>query len=58
MKYTATFQVKFDPEMMCDKDELKKTFGGSWDKVIEWLYKEEGIGIFNEDLEFTGVKTD
>ena len=55
MKYIATFQVKFDPKMMCDKGELKKTFGGSWDKCIEWLFKEEGMGIFNEDFEFIRV---
>ena len=57
-EYIATFQVKFNPDTMCADEDLKKSFGGSWNKCIEFLFKEEGIGIFDEDLEFTGIFID
>ena len=54
-EYIATFQVKFNPEDMCDLETLQKDFNGSWDKCIEFLFKEEGMGIFNNDFEFIRV---
>ena len=54
-EYIATFQVKFNPDDMCDETTLHLDFGGSWDKAIEWLFKEEGIGIFDKDFELIRV---
>ena len=54
-EYIATFRVKFNPELMCDRKTLKEEYDGSWDKCIEFLFKEEGIGIFENDFEFIRV---
>ena len=52
---TAVFEVKFDPEDMCDKETVKKEFNGSYLKLMKWLYKNDGIGIFDKDLKLVGL---
>jgi hypothetical protein len=32
-EYIATFQVKFNPEDMCDETTLHLDFGGSWERM-------------------------
>lgn len=54
----AIFSVRFSKNDMCDKETLKKQFKGSWYKLIKWLYKEEGLGIFNEDFKLMKVVED
>ena len=51
----AIFEVKFKIKDMCDKKTLKEDFNGSWLKVIKYLYKEEGMGIFNNELKLIKV---
>jgi len=54
-EFIATFQVAFNPEDMCDAKTLMDVYGGSWDKCIKYLFENDGVGIFNKDLEFIRV---
>lgn len=54
-KYIATFEVEFDPDDMCDKKTLHERFGGSWDKCIEYLFEQDGEGIFDKDFKLIRV---
>ena len=54
-KYTAIFHVKFNPDDMCDKETLEKDFDGDWNKLIKWLYDQEGFGMFDGEFKFVAV---
>lgn len=53
---TAVLEVKFNPDTMWDEDDLNRQFGGSWLKGMQWLYTDEGLGIFNERIRLVGIK--
>lgn len=52
----AIFEVKFDPELMCDEETLQKEFGGSWLKLLTLLIKDEGMGIFDNKFKLKKVE--
>lgn len=51
----AILEVEFDPKMMADEDDVVESFEGSWFKLIEYLLKEEGLGIFEQDIKLVDV---
>lgn len=51
----AYFVAEFKPEEIIDKESLQSEYDGSWDTCIDELYREEGIGIF-EELVFSHVE--
>jgi hypothetical protein len=52
----AIFEVEFDPDIMVDQETLDEDFGGDWLTFMQWLYAEEGLGIFSEELRLVGVR--
>jgi hypothetical protein len=52
----AIFQVKFKASDMIDKETFEKEYGSDWMKLMKYLYKEEGFGIFAEKLKLVAVK--
>lgn len=55
MKKKAILEIEFDPEKMADEADVVNAFGGSWFRVIEYLLKEDGLGIFDEELRLVDV---
>jgi len=51
----AIFEVEFDPDFMIDDESLQQDFGGDWNKCIAEMYKDEGLGAFDE-LKFVRVE--
>lgn len=51
----AIFEVTFKESDMYDKEDLKR-YGGSPLKLMKWLYQEEGLGIFLNELKLVEVK--
>lgn len=53
-KMVAVFEVEFDPEVMYGGEEIsgfKSPF-----TAVKWLYKQEGLGIFDKPLILKEVK--
>lgn len=44
----AIFEAEFEPDMMIDSEALQSEYGGDLNKVMQYLYEQEGTGIFNE----------
>lgn len=55
MKKKVIFEVEFETETMCDEQTLKEDYKNDWNKLMKYLYKEEGLGIFNKPLKFIKV---
>lgn len=53
----AYFEIEFEPDMMCDQETVDDKYGGSWFQLIKFLYENEGLGIFENDLKLTGVES-
>lgn len=52
----AVLHIKFDPTLMFPQDEIDSEYGGDWGKAMEWLWEQEGLGLFDyEDIEFIGI---
>jgi hypothetical protein len=56
MMMKVLFEVDFKVSDMASKKEIAEEFGGSILNLMKWLYKNEGIGIFKNDLKLTGIK--
>jgi len=52
----AIFEVKFKASDMIDKKTFEKEYGSDWMKFMKYMYKEEGLGIFGEELKLVAVK--
>lgn len=50
----AIFEVEFDPEIMADQEQVD-TMGG-WLAMMQYLYTENDLGIFDNDLKLVEVK--
>ena len=50
----AIFEVEFDPNIMADEDEVNAV--GGWTEMMQWLYLNEGFGIFDEDIKLVRVE--
>lgn len=50
----AIFEVEFNPELMADDADVNAH--GGWLKTMQWLFREEGLGIFENDLKLIEVK--
>ena len=51
----AIFEVEFNPDDMCDPLTLKEFYSNSWLECMKYLFKEDGIGIFENDLKLIKV---
>lgn len=51
----AIFEVVFDPEMMIDPDSLQEVYGGDWLAFMKEMYQEDGLGIFDKELNLVQV---
>ena len=56
MTKIAVFEVEFETDLMVDEATLQEDFDGDWEKLMAYLFGEEGIGIFTEDLVLVNVK--
>lgn len=54
-KYVALFEVEFLPEMLCGTQILREEYGNSWFNCVKYLYQEEGLGIFMDELKLVDV---
>lgn len=52
----AVLEVMFDPDIMFDEVTLENEFGGDWLKAMQWLYGEEGTGVFYETPKLVEIK--
>ena len=54
----ATYEISFSKKFMIDDDTLSDEFGGSWEKFLNYIVKENGIiGIFDsEDFKLVRVR--
>lgn len=52
---TAVFEVDFDPDMMWDEDSAVKEHG-SYLKAMQWLFEQDGMGIFVEEPRLVDIK--
>ena len=48
MKKIAVLQAEFDEEMMISEEELKEQYNNDWLEFMQEMFKEEGIGLFDE----------
>lgn len=54
-KMTAVFEVDFDPEMMWDHESAIKEHG-SYLKAMQWLFENDGMGIFDQEPRLVDIK--
>ena len=50
----AIFEVEFDHEIMADDISVEEI--GGWLAMMQWLYEQEGLGIFENELKLIEVK--
>lgn len=50
----AIFEVEFDPDIMADDVSVEEI--GGWLAMMQWLYTEEGFGIFENEVKLIEVK--
>ncbi len=55
-KKIAVFEVEFESDLMWDEESLKSEMGGDWLKAMQWLLKEESMGIFDNEMKLVAVK--
>ena len=55
MKMKAVFEVKFDKEFMISEENLKECFDGDFLKFMQELFKEEGFGIFDNEIKLVDI---
>ena len=47
MKKIALFCSEFESDTMISNEDLKKNYDGDWVKFMKSIFKEEGIGLFD-----------
>ncbi len=47
MKKIALFCSEFESDMMISNKELEKNYDGDWVEFMKEMFKEEGIGLFD-----------
>ena len=45
----AIFEVKFSKKDMCDQKTVDSDYNGNWLKLMKYLYKSDGMGIFSKE---------
>lgn len=50
----AIFEVEFDPEIMADQEQVDEI--GGWLAMMQYLYTENDLGIFDKDLKLIEVR--
>jgi len=55
MKMKAIFEVEFDEEFMISEEDLKEYFNGDFLKFMQELFKEEGFGIFDNEIKLVDI---
>jgi len=50
----AIFEVEFDPEIMADQEQVDEI--GGWLAMMQYLYTENDLGIFDNDLKLIEVR--
>lgn len=56
MKKIAVFEVEFDVNDMISKDDLFLFYNNDLLKVMKVLFRDDGFGIFNEEIELVDIK--
>lgn len=56
MKKIAVFEIEFNTEDMICKEDLKNDYNNDWLKFMQELFKDEGFGIFDEELKLVEIK--
>ena len=56
-KMVGVFEVEFESDSMWNEEALKTEMGGDWLKAMKWLFTEEDLGIFSEELELVAIKS-
>ena len=54
----AILEVEFDENDMISKDDLKLFYNNDLLKCMKNLFKEDGIGIFDNELKLIDIKGD
>jgi hypothetical protein len=52
----AIIEIEFDKETMCTQDTVDKLYNGSWLEVMQYLFKYDGMGIFENDPKLIKVE--
>ena len=50
----AIFEVEFDPHVMANEDDVNEI--GGWTETMQWLYLNNGFGIFDEEIKLVKVE--
>lgn len=52
----AIFEVNFSKKSMCEQKDVDEEYGGSWLKLMKYLYKSDGFGIFKNEPKLIDIK--
>lgn len=55
MKKIAVLQVEFDPDIMISEEDLKEFWNNNWVEFMQELFKDESIGIFDEEIKLVDI---
>lgn len=55
MKKIAVLQVEFDPDIMISEEDLKEYWNNNWVEFMQELFKDESIGIFDEEIKLVDI---
>lgn len=55
MKKIAVLQVEFDTDIMISDEDLKKYWDNNWLKLMQDLFEDEGIGLFDEQIKLVDI---
>lgn len=51
----AILEVEFDKDQMICEEGLKD-FDGDMFKALQWMYKEDNIGVFANEIKLVAIK--
>lgn len=55
MKKIAVLQVEFDSDIMISEEDLKEYWNNNWVEFMQELFKDESIGIFDEEIKLVDI---
>jgi hypothetical protein len=55
MKKIAVLQVEFDPDIMISEEDLKEYWNNNWVEFMQELFKDESIGMFDEEIKLVDI---
>lgn len=54
-KKIAVLEIEFNPDEMWDEEDAIREHG-SYFEAMQWLYDQEGLGMFDEEIKLVDIK--